>query len=305
MYAFIILCCSASVFLHFIPTVKAGNEILNGDFEEMNSFSQPTGWKAIGCKLVTSEATKASGDRSAVVTSRAGYWAGPRQVINGTQLAGKRFIIAAWVRLGATNDITNKSTISNGLLTEKENSFSGRHRGYRIQIVAKYKNGSKEIYDVIGSIRAIHEEWRQIIENHVFPKALTGLVTIFVQGEYGIFPYFDFYVDDISIRSWKAPEGWREEANRRIQKYRQREVELVLEGVTWNQMKTEVVQKNLLFALGSAVTKDLINNTIYKKHFLENFDFATLENEMNWHYNEREQDSITETMLLRNDRKML
>ncbi|CAI9719248.1 XP_014788451.1PREDICTED: uncharacterized protein LOC106882323 [Octopus vulgaris] len=54
-------------------------------------------------------------------------------------------------------------------------------------------------------------------------------------------------------------------------------------------MKTEVIQKKLLFALGSAVTKDLINNTIYKKHFLENFDFATLENEMNWHHNEPEQ----------------
>ncbi|GAB1606542.1 uncharacterized protein LOC115209445 [Argonauta hians] len=288
-----IICAYTTMLLGSSSILTAGNEILNGDFENINSFSQPLEWKAIGCKLVTSEAIKKSGQRGVVVANRVGYWSGPRQVINGTQLAGKRFIISAWVRLGTLKTSLNKSTISNSLLAEKHNGFSDQKTGYRIEMIAKYKRESKEVYEVIGSIRAIHGLWHQILENHVFPKTISGQVTIFIQGEYGIFPYFDFYIDDVYIKTWKESENWRKEANQLIRKFRQREVELTLEGISWNQMKIEVVQKKLLFAIGSSVTRDLINNTMYKKVFLENFNFATLENEMNWHYNEPEQDEET------------
>ncbi|MEM9940356.1 MAG: carbohydrate binding domain-containing protein [Planctomycetota bacterium] len=103
-------------------------------------------------------------------------------------------------------------------------------------------------------------------------------------------PGVSFFVDDIKI----TQQDWITESEARIEHFRKRDlwVQFVddqqqpIENVQW-----EVRQIENEFAFGTAVNSQVFTNDQYREFFLENFNWATIEYEIQWQFNEPTQDS--------------
>ena len=88
-------------------------------------------------------------------------------------------------------------------------------------------------------------------------------------------------------------DDWKAEANTRIEQIRKRDIGLFVADRYGNPVpgaSASVVQARHYFALGSCINTNALNNASYAAFFKSHFEWAVLENESKWLYNEPQRD---------------
>jgi endo-1,4-beta-xylanase len=104
----------------------------------------------------------------------------------------------------------------------------------------------------------------------------------------------NFYTDDFIVQ---GNDAWKSNANARIEQIRKRDVQLLVVDAAGNPVPAAAItvqQKKHAFAFGSAINNN-ISNPSYAAFFRTNFEWAVMENESKWYYNEPTQGNVTYT----------
>ena len=89
--------------------------------------------------------------------------------------------------------------------------------------------------------------------------------------------------------SLASDNDWKDEANARIEAIRKRDASILVVdefGDPVPDSLVSVTQSRHHFAFGSTVGLRLVSDEIYSSFFLENFEWAVIENDSKWHANE-------------------
>jgi len=90
----------------------------------------------------------------------------------------------------------------------------------------------------------------------------------------------------------EATAAWKDQANARIARLRQREVRVRVlnqQGQSAAGLSVDVRQVRQAFPFGSAMSRALLRNERYAEFFKAHFNWAVFENESKWYSNERSQ----------------
>jgi len=105
----------------------------------------------------------------------------------------------------------------------------------------------------------------------------------------------DYYADDFVVQ---AATDWKIAANARIEQDRKRTVRLLVVDPAGNPVPAATIsvrQTRHQFAFGSAINNNISNPT-YTAFFRTNFEWAVMENESKWYYNEPSRGNVTYTV---------
>ena len=86
-----------------------------------------------------------------------------------------------------------------------------------------------------------------------------------------------------------APPAWDEAANARIEQLRKRDVTIQVvdsQGNPIDNVSVSVNQKKNHFPFGSAINQTLKTDPVYAKFFVDNFNWAVFEDQVEWYWNE-------------------
>ncbi len=130
---------------------------------------------------------------------------------------------------------------------------------------------------------------RQVFHNYFDSKKLYSIGSLPKKWIYGCVVIILMSVG-ITFAS-EAPAAWKEIANARIARLRQREVHLRLEDSQGNPsagVSVYLRQNRKTFPFGSAMSWTLLRNERYAQFFKEHFNWAVFGNESKWYSNERD-----------------
>jgi endo-1,4-beta-xylanase len=241
----------------------AANLLSNGDFEWGNT----TGWVCWGGNLsiVSGSAAQATvhGGRFCVLSSgRTATWQGPVHSILGVVQDARAYRFSAWVRLGnAASDRAN--------ITIAQTDVAG---------VAYHGAGSATVY---------RDRW--VIVSGVFTPSLKNAPTALDMYIEGPQPGVSFYVDDVCVEEMG---DWQVVVRERTEQNRKREVSLTVLSASGQPVVGAHVQVRQIrhqFAFGSAINSNVLKVdrlNAYPTFFRDHFEWAVLENESKWYYNE-------------------
>ena len=252
-----------AVFLLHPSIGAAQNLVTNPGFE-----SDTTGWSGFGASLSAPTNMPHSGTRSAYVTNRTtGTWNGVAQSFLGVMQPGSTYSISAWVRLASGGSQPAMLTIQK-------------------------TDGSGTSYQPVASGTATSTGWTQLSGSYALTVSgtLTGL-TLYMEGPA---TNVNFYADDFLVQ---GSGDWKAAANDRIEQYRKGDVQLLVVDAAGNPVPAAAItvqQKKHAFAFGSAINNN-IANAQYAAFFRTNFEWAVMENESKWYYNEPTQGNVTYT----------
>lgn len=254
---------AAALLLHAFAGA-AQNLAQNPGFE-----SGTTGWSGFGPVTFTTPTTLPhSGSQSALIQNRTDTWNGVAQNEFGVLQPGNSYSISAWVRLASGGS-------------------------QPVMLTIQKLDGSGTTYQNVASGTATSTGWTQLTGGYTLSVSgtLTGL-TLYLEGPAaGV----DYYADDFDIEPGGA---WKTAANARIEQIRKRDVQLVVVDTSGNPVPgvtLDVRQTRHQFAFGSAINNN-ITNLQYAAFFRTNFEWAVMENEAKWYYNEPTQGNVTYTV---------
>lgn len=93
-----------------------------------------------------------------------------------------------------------------------------------------------------------------------------------------------------------GPDRWKHDADARISRYRQRDVQLRLvdaAGRPLPNVPLTIQQTSHAFPFGSAISRAFLNNPTWQQQFKAHFNYAVFENETKWYSNEGAPGRIT------------
>jgi GH35 family endo-1,4-beta-xylanase len=243
--------------------LAAQNLAQNPGFE-----SGTSGWFGFGPVTFTAPTTLPhTGARSAFVQNRTDTWNGVAQSLLGVLQNNNNYRISTWVRLA-------NSASQSVLLTIQKT------------------DGGGTTYTAIASGTANSNNWTQL--NGSYTLNVSGSLsqlTLYLEGPAaGV----DVYADDFDVELY----DWKAQANARIEQIRKRDVRLQIVDAAGNMVPgtgIQVRQTRHRFAFGSAINSN-ISNPQYAAFFKTNFEWAVMENESKWYYNEPSQGNVTYTV---------
>ena len=253
----------AAIFILSAFQIGAQNLALNPGFE-----SGTTGWSGYGSVTFTSlSAQPHIGSRSALVQNRTATWNGVAQSLLGVLQPTNTYRISAWVRL-----------------------LSGANQS--VLLTMQKIDGSGTTYSTVASGTATSTNWTQLNGGYTLNVSGTlSNLTLYMEGPaVGV----SFYADDFLVELY----DWKAEADARIEQIRKRDVQLLIVDAAGNPVPgTTVVVKQTRhrFAFGSAINNN-ISNPNYAAFFRTNFEWAVMENESKWYYNEPTRSNVTYTV---------
>lgn len=260
--------CLLLLSLGGLQNSAAQNLAQNPGFE-----SGVSGWFGLGSVAFSTPTTQPhSGVRAAFVQNRTATWNGVAQSVKGILQAGKTYRISAWVR-----------------------AASGGDQPFQLTMQKTDGGGTNTIYTAIASGSSNSTNWTQLTGSYTFTVSgsLTTL-TLYVEGPAaGV----NFYADDFVVEIYDS-NAWKAQANARIEEIRKRDVQLVVvdpDGHALSNATIDIKQTRHRFAFGSAINNN-ISNPKYASFFQTNFEWAVMENESKWYYNEPSRSNVTYTV---------
>lgn len=175
--------------------------------------------------------------------------------------------ISAWVRLANTN--------SQPVLLTMQKTDSG---------------GTS--YTTVANGTATSTNWTQLSGGYTLDVSGTlTTLTLYIEGPaVGV----DIYADDFIVEQY----DWKAQANARIEQNRKRDVRLLIVDTAGNPVPGTTVavkQTRNAFGFGSAINNNIANSN-YAAFFKTNFQWAVMENESKWYYNEPSRSNVTYTV---------
>ena len=259
----LLLAAAVSLLAPFSAAAQTTNVIANPGFEQ-----NTTGWFGFGpVSFTTTTMVVHSGSRSALIQNRTDTWNGVAQSLAGVLQPNITYQISAWVRLS--------------------NSPS-----QPVMLTMQKTDGSGTTYQNVASVTANSNGWTQLSGGYVLSVsgALTTL-TLYMEGPAaGV----DFFADDFDVEGY----DWKSAANARIEQVRKRDARLMVIDPAGHPIPGAIVNVNQTrhrFAFGSAINSN-ISNPIYAAFVRTNFEWAVMENEAKWYYNEPTQGHVTYTV---------
>lgn len=229
--------------------------------------SGTTGWFGFGATLTSSTAQPRTGSRSAFVQNRTATWNGVAQSFLTSMQPANTYRISAWVRLANTN--------SQPVLLTMQKTDSG---------------GTS--YTTVANGTATSTNWTQLSGGYTLDVSGTlTTLTLYIEGPaVGV----DIYADDFIVEQY----DWKAQANARIEQNRKRDVRLLIVDTAGNPVPGTTVavkQTRNAFGFGSAINNNIANSN-YAAFFKTNFQWAVMENESKWYYNEPSRSNVTYTV---------
>lgn len=249
--------------LAFAFPLVAQNLAQNPGFE-----SGTAGWFGFGpVTFMSSTAQPHTGSRSALVQNRTATYNGVAQSLLGVLQPTNTYRISAWVRL--TNSATSQP----------------------VQLTIQKTDGSFTSYAAVANGTANSTNWTQLTGGYMLTVTGTlSALTLYVEGPAaGV----DIYADDFIVEQY----DWKAQANARIEQIRKRDVRLLIVDAAGNPVpgtSVAVRQTRHSFGFGSAINN--IGNPTYAAFFKTNFEWAVMENESKWYYNEPSRSNVTYTV---------
>jgi endo-1,4-beta-xylanase len=246
------------------PALAGENLAVNPGFE-----SGTTGWVGSGCTLSISTSVFHDGNQSGYATGRTQTWNSILQSMNGKMLPGKTYLISGWMKVEGV-------------------SSSG------INVTVGKTDDSGTNYTWVAWTTVYDSNWAYL--SGAYTVNVTGIMTnIFVYFE-GPDPNVNFYVDDVNVTELGG--DWKEEANARIEQYRKRDASITVVNPSGYPVKDVNVQINQIkhrFAFGSCINYRVLSDANYANFFKNHYEWAVMENESKWYYNEPTQGNVTYT----------
>jgi GH35 family endo-1,4-beta-xylanase len=250
--------------LSFTPAYGGDNLITNPGFE-----SGATGWVGSGCTFSTSTSVYHQGGRSGYATSRTATWNSILQSMNGKMLPGKTYLISGWMKVEGV-------------------SSSG------INVTVGKTDGSGTNYTWVAWATVYDNNWAYL--SGTYTVSVTGTLTdIFVYFE-GPDPNVNFYVDDVNVT--ELGDQWKQDANARIEQFRKRDAHITVLNQSGNPIKDVNVQIKQIkhkFAFGSCINSRVLSDVNYANFFKNHYEWAVMENESKWYYDEPTQGNVNYT----------
>jgi endo-1,4-beta-xylanase len=242
----------------------ANNIVTNPGFE-----SGTTGWVGSGCTLSLSTSVFHQGAASGYATDRTQKWNSILQSMNDKMLPGKTYQISGWMKV--------EGVPSSG-----------------INVTVGKTDDSGTTYTWVASTTVYDNNWAYLLG--AYTVNVTGnLTNIFVYFE-GPDPNVNFYVDDVNVM--ELGDDWKEEANERIEQYRKRDAHITVVNPSGYPVRDVNVQINQIkhsFAFGSCINSNVLSNANYADFFKNHYEWAVMENESKWYYNEPTQGNVSYT----------
>jgi GH35 family endo-1,4-beta-xylanase len=242
----------------------ASNILTNPGFE-----SGTTGWYGVGCNLTASTNVYRSGSRSGYSYNRTNTWSSIRQSMTGKMLPGKTYHISGWMKIEGA-------------------SSSG------INVTVAKTDGSGTSYTWVASTTGYDNKWTYV--SGTYTVNVTGTMT-------DIFVYFEgpptgvnYYLDDVNVM--ELGDQWKQDANARIEQFRKRDARITVVNPSGNHIRDVNVQINQIkhrFALGSCINSNVLNDANYANFFKNHYEWAVMENESKWYYDEPTQGNVSYT----------
>lgn len=251
--------------------------LAGGRLAAQNLFTNPgfesgtTGWTGNSSAAFSSVTSQFhGGSRSAYLTNRTATWNGIVQNVAGVLQNSNTYAVSAWVRIeNATNQfvkITLQKTDASGL------SYT----------------------PVASTTVAASNTWTPFSGS--FTLNITGPLTNLMLYIEGPASNVNFYADDFSLTNVSSHD-WKANATARIEQIRKRDVRVVVQDSNGNVLPgaaVSVVQTKHRFAFGSAINGN-ISNPQYAAFVRTNFEWAVMENQSKWSYNEPSRSNVTYT----------
>jgi GH35 family endo-1,4-beta-xylanase len=247
-------------FLLAYPASGQSNLAQNPGFE-----SGTSGWFAFGPVSISAPTGQShSGTHACLVQNRTDTWNGVAQSMLGVLQNANTYRVTAWVKLANSNSQPVKLTL-------------------------QQTDAAGTTYLTVASGTASSTDWIQ----------LSGGVTVNLSGSATALNLYlegpaagvGYYADDFDIELY----DWKTQANARIEQIRKRDVQLRVSDPSGNPLPGVIVnarQRRHQFAFGSAINGN-ISNPAYSSFFRTNFEWAVMENESKWYYNEPTQGAVT------------
>ena len=249
------------IFVVLLPlALVAQNLAQNPGFE-----SGTAGWYGWGpVSLTSSTAQSHGGSSSVLVQNRTGAWNGVAQSVQGVLQPANTYRISAWVRL-----------VSGG--------------NQPVQLTIQKTDGSGTTYVAVANGTANASGWTQLTGGYnLSVNGTLSALNLYLEGPAaGV----SFYADDFIVEAY----DWKTQANTRIEQIRKRDVHLLIVDADGNPVPGTTIavkQKRHRFGFGSAINNN-ISNPNYAAFFKTNFQWAVLENESKWYYNEPSRSNVT------------
>lgn len=223
------------------------------------------GWGPVS--LASSTAQSHGGSSSVLVQNRTAAWNGVAQSVQGVLQPANTYRISAWVRL-----------VSGG--------------SQPVQLTVQKTDGSGTTYAAVANGTANASGWTQLTGG--YSLSVNGTLTALNLYLEGPAAGVSFYADDIVVEAY----DWKTQANARIEQIRRRDVRLLIVDANGNTLpgtSIAVKQKRHRFGFGSAINNN-ISNPNYAAFFRTNFQWAVMENESKWYYNEPSRSNVTYTV---------
>lgn len=247
----------------FFAAAQTTNLISNPGFEQNTA-----GWFGFGpVSFTTTTTVEHSGARAALIQNRTDTWNGVAQSLASVLQPNITYQISAWVRLS--------------------NSASEP-----VMLTMQKTDGNGTTYQNVASGTATSNSWTKLSGGYVLNVSGT-LTTLNLYME-GPAAGVDFYADDFDVEGY----DWKAAANARIEQVRKRDARLVVIDPLGNPIPGAVLNVNQTrhrFAFGSAINNNISNPT-YAAFVRTNFEWAVMENEAKWYYNEPTQGHVTYTV---------
>ncbi|MFA5293607.1 MAG: endo-1,4-beta-xylanase [Phycisphaerae bacterium] len=261
---FYIFLALASVIL-ISPCFGDTNVLVNPGLETGTT----TGWTQLGCNISTVTVPH-SGSYGALVSNRTATWQGISQSLLGKLTNGQTYSISGWVKL------VNASSNSMGLTVKQVDDSGTKY------IPIMWSTGYDNTWTYLSNYFTLNVS-----------GTLTGLNLYFEGPASGV----SFYVDDVSVEL--IDSDWETAANERIEQIRKSDFRIT--AVSPYGSKTPIADVNIEihqirhgFPFGSAINYR-ISDANYAQFFKNHFEWAVMENESKWYFNEPSEDYVTYT----------
>ena len=217
-----------------------------------------TGFVFAGTGTVQDSQVKV-GQNALLVSNRTDQYAGPFINVLQTFQIDRDYEVGAWVRVSGNSD-----------------------QEIRLGLKQFDERGERYIWIDERSIPSNQWVWMEGGFRYASVGETTSLELLVFLPDPGV----DIYIDGIEI----SERDWRTETDARIEHFRKRDLQIQFvdeAGNAVDDVQWELQQIENEFAFGSAVTSELLTIPEYRDFFLEYYNWATIQYEIQWEYNER------------------
>ncbi len=252
------------VFGAWTPPVGAANLLRNPGFEWGTA-----GWTCWGGTLTAVRGSAHSGSYCALMSNRTGKWQGPLQSILGVLKAGTSYRFSAWVKL------QNAASDQAGMTVAQVDAAGTNYYG-------------------IGWTTVYRDRWTCL--SGIFTLKVNGVLTALDTYVEGPQPGVSFYVDDVCVEDLG---DWRDLVRTRTEQNRKRDASILVLSSTGQPIGGAGVHIRQIghdFAFGSCINPNVLKASRFNRYgdfFRTHFEWAVLENESKWYYNEPAQGQVT------------